>query len=295
MYRKTFTSAAILCSSLSLFAGSANAQRNENASGQQPATQQPGQPQRNSQRTVAQATSSEESSQTQGQQSAARRDYFLASWIGSDNLTEIEVNQYAVQHASNHDVKNYAEEMVRVHTELAAKINQAIANESRSTTATAGRPYATGYRGLPTNTSTTTTARKTSEENSNENGQSNAAAGGQASNQPSGEQNGSATFQAGSGEAGASNGAMMAITVKREIGKQLLSMVEQKLGEKKGEDFDRCFMAGQVAAHMDMLATLEVARGKVSPEFKPVLDSAFKTVQSHLSHAESLVAQLEKK
>ena len=82
------------------------------------------------------------------------------------------------------------------------------------------------------------------------------------------------------------------MTLKREIDSQLLTLIEQKLGQKQGQDFDRCFMQGQVAAHMHMIATLEAARNQASAQLKPILDEGLAVAQKHLSEAESLTQKL---
>jgi len=302
--------------------------------------------------------------QTNGQQSASQHDYFIASWIGADNLVGIELNQFGEQHASSQEVKNFAQEMVRSHTDLANKINQAIANENEANANTAGtnnrQRYAAGYRGVqgstpaaneganasndagqanaaktappqspatndaggqanttksaaPQPTITNEAGGQTNIENKNQpnntnvqangqqtNGQqgqaavqsNNSQASNQAENQP-GQPNGTTTFQTSSNASVASMPGMKAINLKREINDDLVRRVEEKLGQKQGEDFDRCFMVGEVVGHERMLATLEVARNQVSPQLKPVLDEAVETAQKHLNHAETVLKQLE--
>ena len=90
--------------------------------------------------------------QANGQQSGKQHDYFVASWIGADNLCEIEMNQFATQHASSQEVKDFAQQMIQSHTDLANKINQAIGREyeagANSASTNKKQPYATGYRGV---------------------------------------------------------------------------------------------------------------------------------------------------
>jgi len=86
---------------------------------------------------------------------------------------------------------------------------------------------------------------------------------------------------------------MNAVSFKRDVDRQLLTLIEEKLGQKKGMDFDRCFIAGQIVGHVHMLATLEVAKNQASPQLKPVLDEATNLAQKHLTHAESLLSKLE--
>jgi hypothetical protein len=83
------------------------------------------------------------------------------------------------------------------------------------------------------------------------------------------------------------------VNFKRQIDGQLVTLIEDKLGQKKGQEFDRCFIQGQIAGHVHMLATLEVARTQASAQLKPVLDDAVNVAQKHLQHAESLLSKLE--
>jgi predicted outer membrane protein len=83
------------------------------------------------------------------------------------------------------------------------------------------------------------------------------------------------------------------LNFKREIDGHLVALIEQKLGQEKGQQFDRCFMRGQVVGHVHMLASLQVAANQASPRLKPILDEAIQVAQQHLSQAESLAKKLE--
>ena len=83
------------------------------------------------------------------------------------------------------------------------------------------------------------------------------------------------------------------VTLKQKINKRCLDMVRQNLEKKEGSQFDKCYVAQQIGAHMHMLATLEVVRDQASPDLRDVLDKATKTTKSHLEHAQELAKSFE--
>ncbi len=104
---------------------------------------------------------------------------------------------------------------------------------------------------------------------------------------------GAAAGQAGVAAATQGGSRLNPATLKRDIDSQFLTLIEQKLGQKQGQDFDRCFMEGQVAAHLNMIATLQAAQNHASAQLRPVLDEGLATAQKHLSEAESLATKLQ--
>ncbi|HZZ29910.1 MAG TPA: DUF4142 domain-containing protein [Pirellulales bacterium] len=84
------------------------------------------------------------------------------------------------------------------------------------------------------------------------------------------------------------------VMLKQEIGQKLLDMVKKDLNEKEGSEFDKCYIGGQIGAHMQVLATLEVVRNQASPELAAVLDKGIETTKSHLEHAKKIAKALEK-
>ena len=222
------------------------------------------------------------------ERATALHDMFLANWIGADNQCEIAMNQFARQRASSQGVKDFAEEMIRAHSELATKFNQALAKVETAAFPRRGRiPYTAGYRG-PEGTTPAVTPKAP------------------LANTPQGTPMPAMTEGSTGGQRGVSvnipGGPSISVATtprwepvnfEQEIDGRLLSLVEDKLGQKKGQEFDRCFIHGQIAAHMHMLATLEVARNQVSPQLKAVVDEAIDVAQKHLRHAESLASNLD--
>jgi len=271
----------------------------------------------------------------QNQQSMGGHDSFLANWIGADNQTEISLSQFASQRASNQEVKDFIQEMIRAHTDLANKLNQAITSTSAAGTGISGQvPFTAGYRGVqgtapaapgaapsapgetpPANVPPGSTLPAPAPAPQGNSAQvappatgATATPGAPAATAPAspatntapqpgtevaGNQIGSpATIPDGPNAATGPMQHMNAVTFKRDVDSQLLTLIEEKLGQKKGLDFDRCFIAGQIAGHIHMLAELEVARKQASPQLRPVLDEAATVAQKHLDQAESLLSKL---
>ena len=80
----------------------------------------------------------------------ALHDTFLANWVGADNQAEISLNEFASSRASTQDVKDFTQEMIRAHGDLANKLNQAVASLQATAVPRTGRtPYTTGYGSQP--------------------------------------------------------------------------------------------------------------------------------------------------
>jgi predicted outer membrane protein len=84
------------------------------------------------------------------------------------------------------------------------------------------------------------------------------------------------------------------VQLKQEIGQKILQMTQQDLEQKSGSEFDKCYIGGQVGAHVAVLATLEVFRNQASPELASVLDKGIETTKTHLEHAKQIAQSLER-
>ena len=85
-----------------------------------------------------------------GERMTAWHDVLLADWVGADNQLEIAVNQFGSQRASSQEVKDFAQQMIRSHSEMAEKLNQAVTNSNAAAFPRAGQiPYSAGYGGQP--------------------------------------------------------------------------------------------------------------------------------------------------
>jgi predicted outer membrane protein len=72
-----------------------------------------------------------------------------------------------------------------------------------------------------------------------------------------------------------------------------VASLKEKLSEKKGQDFDKCYMAHQVVAHMQMLDTLKVFKKHASGQLAELINGGIQTTEDHLMHAENLMKKLD--
>ena len=68
---------------------------------------------------------------------------------------------------------------------------------------------------------------------------------------------------------------------------------ERELLEKKGADFDRCYLGMQLGAHMRMIDTLTVYERHSSPELQQVFHKGLQTSRKHLDEARKLLKGVE--
>ena len=83
------------------------------------------------------------------------------------------------------------------------------------------------------------------------------------------------------------------LQIKKEITDRCLTSVKRELDQKKGSEFDRCFIGHQQMAHMKMVDELAVLEKYASPELQKTLAQASQTSKTHLTHAKTLMAKLE--
>jgi predicted outer membrane protein len=83
------------------------------------------------------------------------------------------------------------------------------------------------------------------------------------------------------------------LELDRKITDQCGQLMQQKLGEKQGAEFDKCFMAAQVGNHIHMLAALEVISQDTTGQLQQLTNEAKAKVQQHLQHAEQIAKELE--
>lgn len=84
------------------------------------------------------------------------------------------------------------------------------------------------------------------------------------------------------------------IQLQREIALQCLSDTKKALSEKEGDEFDRCFVGGQIVKHAAMHSKLTVLQKHASGELAQLFKDATETVKSHQEEAEKLIEQIEK-
>lgn len=194
-------------------------------------------------------------------------DSFLVSCLKTENQHEIAIAQIAVQRASNQEVKSFAQQMIKDHTDCLSKLERFGSRDDR----TSRQPDASRQPEA--------TARKTTRESDATTRTDGAA--------PRGE----ATAQNVSHGAGATTDQLMQI--KQELSDRCLATAKRELGQKEGKEFDKCFMVMQVVAHLKMVDTLTVFQKHASPELQKAIGEGLEATEQHLEHAKELCKQVD--
>jgi putative membrane protein len=84
------------------------------------------------------------------------------------------------------------------------------------------------------------------------------------------------------------------ISIEKQIVDRGTEQMRQKLDEKSGAEFDKCYLGGQVACHMQAAAALSVVSQEASGELKELARTAKQTIDQHLQKAEQLLEQQSK-
>ncbi len=215
--------------------------------------------------------------------------HFIAAAMESGQA-EVLLSQLAVERASNEQVKQFAQQMVDEHT----RANQQLMQQSRGAGASsrsAARPNFEG-EATPSNRQGQGAENRPGQSKSNP---GTGAASGRAGGQDSGAV--AATGRSGGQDSGAvaatgrAGGQAQPGLGANAAGR--LSAVAQAeyaiLASKRGEDFDRCYMKGQVAAHMCAVGLFkaESEMGQNS-ELKEFATQALPKLEQHLQMAKQL-------
>jgi len=83
------------------------------------------------------------------------------------------------------------------------------------------------------------------------------------------------------------------LQIDRQITDKCTSMAEEKLGQKSGAEFDKCYVSAQIGSHMQMLAALEVISQQTNGQLQQTARDAKSTVEKHLQQAEQLMKKLD--
>ena len=214
---------------------------------------------------------------------ANRSDGLLAGWVLIDSNNEIALAQIAEQRSRNQEVKQFAQQMIADHRELAQKLQRYASSAGFSTT----MPGITG--GVPRRDGDDDGRNGDDDRNDGERERGTGTTQGQ---QPRpgetrpGETPGATGF-------GASTGEVNHVQLIQELGKQCLESTRKELEQRSGADFDRFYMNLAVAAHMRTNDTLTVFERHASGEVRNVLSEGKRKVESHLERAKDLCKRFE--
>jgi predicted outer membrane protein len=218
--------------------------------------------------------------------SSQQLDKHFVSCLKSDNEAEVTIAKLATQKAMNPDVKAFAQQMVKDHTDFIAKLDRFdqtsgsrgagvnIRTETRADTSTAPSEKADSAKRDSTKprTESATDSPKTGAEVRINVNRSEVTA------QTAGRGNDIAD---------------QLLRINKEITQRCVAAAQRELSAKQGKEFDQCFMFMQVGGHMKMAEVLAVLNTHASPELQQILDEGLQTTQQHLEHAKQLAKKLD--
>jgi len=188
-------------------------------------------------------------------------DAILITWLMVDSENEIALSRIALQRAQSPAVRQFAQKMIDDHGQIVQKLQQV------RVVAGNGRVGQAGAEPAPDPNRDPLTGRETG-------------AGREGRVEPK--------DASGVRPMGLDHDRLI-----RDLGKKRLESATAMLQEKQAAEFDRCFMAMQLGAHMKAVDTFEVFRDYASPSLRPTLEDGLKTVQGHLQHIKDLTKRTE--
>lgn len=245
-----------LCKSLSVFAFAASVCGAQYLVAQNP---QPVRPQDQVQAQLGQP-------QPAARQAGAQvNDHSIATCTVIGNQEEIEIAKFAQSRTKNDDVQNFAKMLVDDHQEFLKKLERFAPDAVRDNPLARNEQPASNTGGVRPAGGAVPPARP-----------------GQPIQQTAGAQ-----------PRAAQPGAPVDfVQLHREIAAQCLADTTKMLGEKKGAEFDACFVGQQIGAHAAMQSKLTVLQRHATSELAKILGEGIEVAQNHRKEAEKLMKQL---
>jgi predicted outer membrane protein len=261
---------------------------------QTPSTDQQTQQPATSQVTPAQTTP-DQSNQPGERASQGRHDlnFYITDCLIEGNRAEITLARLADQRATDPEVKQFAQRMIQDHTQFMNKLLQAQGNgrgpnDQSATGQTPAGETAQNPNAGQTNTVQPTGAQSTDQQTNGQNANQNAA-GNQIAGQ-AGDANRDARHNGHMDQRGA---ARQFLALEKQVRAQCLQSMTQELSQKEGAQFDKCYMNGQVAAHMAMADHVAVFSRSGSEDLQTLCREGLQTTQQHLQMAKQIANRLD--
>lgn len=253
---------------------------------------------------------------------------YLTACLLADNNAEVELSQFAQQHAKSSEVKEFAQMMVQDHQKMIQQLQQLSgapssagqSDRSSSTKTASGRSDANSGLGdtkSSTNTASDATlgstnsnsadARRAANTSATAGANSTSTAGGGTSGTGTSESTASSASPGGgpavnslgaggaaAAQAASGSGAVhQLMQIDRQIVERKTQATREELQRKSGAEFDKGFVGTAINAHVHALAALEVIGQQSQGQLAQVAQQARPIVQQHLEHAKHLMKSLE--
>jgi predicted outer membrane protein len=209
-----------------------------------------------------------------------RLDEFIASCLILENQNEIAAAKLAQQHAKSSDIKSFAQEMEKDHSQFISELAKFAKEDFKNRkTENRGSESASGATSRNDQPSATNRAANA---NPARGGEARPAAGTPATGTPA------TTVAAGAAQNRGEDVLQTQLQIKHEIADQCLNSASRELNSKKGAEFDECYIGMQIGMHMKMIDELKVLERHVSPQLKSTLSDGRQTAENHLEKAKKL-------
>jgi predicted outer membrane protein len=207
----------------------------------------------------------------------------LAACMAVSNKGEIQLAQFAKDKAKHEGVKEFATMMVEEHQQCLEKLKQVSPQTAHMTAAKGEAAHRQSNESAPQN------RNESAPQNRNESAVQNR-------NEPAPQNQGPVTTDASNSNKAHARTANMQldfVQLHREVAEQCLADAKEKLSQKEGDEFDKCFMGMQLAAHASMQSKLTVFQKHATGELKNMIAEGLEKVKKHIMHAEKLMAELD--
>jgi predicted outer membrane protein len=259
-------------------------------SGQQPGRVQPGQPQPGQPGLVqpgqpAQPGQPGQPGQPQattvnkpvvGEQSQNQASKQVASLLAICNHKEVKLAELAKSKSESKDVQQFAEMMIKDHSEMLNKLNQFGGQSGLGASSSSH----SGSSNQNTSNQTAAQDQNRSSDQNRTNDQNRTA-----------DQNRSTTS---STAAHSSAGGLDFVAVQRHAAQECLSKAEKHWSDHKGSDGDMAYIGSQLVAHEEMINQMTALRPHASPELQKEIDNGIESAKHHRDEAHKLIEKLSK-
>jgi predicted outer membrane protein len=218
--------------------------------------------------------------QTPGEQDNVSR--MLAACVAINNQHELAGLQFSLEHIQNPEVKQFAEMLIKEHTQCAEKL-------ARYAPAAANKKFSVSPGSRTTSTNDNRIQQTSAEDNPKPQRET-----AQASDPKQNEVTNAAARETQTRTAGGTELEGRLVSIEREAAEECLSLKIKELTQAKEEgDFDKAFLGCQIAAHLGMVAKLTVYADEADGELKQVFTEGQTATEKHLAQAKTLMNEIK--
>ena len=210
----------------------------------------------------------------------------MAACVAIDNQEEVALVNAVKDKLQHEEVKKFAAMLVQEHQDYLAKLEKFAPGVSQHSLEQSHSPKPASE----TTTSGTENQQSSQRDQTNKSGVEQARATNSA-NAPGVRQT-AGTKNEQSDDA-AHQEQMDVVQIQREIAQECLREAREEMGQKQGDDADKCFIGFQIAKHSAMKSKLTVLQRHASDELAQVFADGARTADQHKGQAIAIMAKLD--